>query len=306
MEITEVRIKLTSGRNEKLRAFCSVTIDNDFVVRDLKVIEGAKGAFVAMPSRKLMARCHRCPGKNHYRALYCNECGCRLSGDAANGDPRRKLHADVAHPINSECRESIQRRVLDSYLEELDRAKDPDYRPQDLDVFDDEEYFDDDEARLTDVAPTQRKSVPSEPELVGAAHAEEEEWEKPGAASAGSHPVAEPRSSQDRDGAPSRRRRGDRRGRDRSRSGDDRRGGRAPHWRQPQRGTVTQDAAGGRLGGEPRLDASPSDRVARERFEAGEPSGARGGSRLQPERVREPQLDEHDEPEDNFGAGLFS
>ena len=60
MEITEVRIKLTSANNDKLRAFCSITLDNDFVIRDLKVIEGAKGPFVAMPSRKLTERCPRC------------------------------------------------------------------------------------------------------------------------------------------------------------------------------------------------------------------------------------------------------
>ena len=72
MEITEVRVKLVTGKNDKLRAFCSITIDNDFVVRDLKVIDGVKGPFVAMPSRKIMERCSRCNGKNHYRAHYCN------------------------------------------------------------------------------------------------------------------------------------------------------------------------------------------------------------------------------------------
>ena len=56
MEITEVRIKLmedNSGSNERLQAFCSITFDDMFVIRDLKIIEGAKGFFVAMPSRKL-------------------------------------------------------------------------------------------------------------------------------------------------------------------------------------------------------------------------------------------------------------
>jgi len=56
VEITEVRIKLmedNSGSNERLQAFCSITFDDMFVIRDLKIIEGAKGFFVAMPSRKL-------------------------------------------------------------------------------------------------------------------------------------------------------------------------------------------------------------------------------------------------------------
>ena len=50
LNITEVRVKLTEAKKNRLQAFCSITIDNDFVVRDLKVIEGHKGAFVAMPS----------------------------------------------------------------------------------------------------------------------------------------------------------------------------------------------------------------------------------------------------------------
>ena len=76
MEITEVRIKLmedNSGSNERLQAFCSITFDDMFVIRDLKIIEGAKGFFVAMPSRKLTDRCHNCGTKNHLRSRFCNQ-----------------------------------------------------------------------------------------------------------------------------------------------------------------------------------------------------------------------------------------
>ena len=52
MEITEVRIKLMEDSDDRLQAFCSVTFDNAFVVRDLKIIDGVSGPFVAMPSRK--------------------------------------------------------------------------------------------------------------------------------------------------------------------------------------------------------------------------------------------------------------
>lgn len=138
MEITEVRIKLIAGKNDKLRAFCSITIDNDFVIRDLKVIEGTRGPFVAMPSRKLMERCRSCKGKNHSRAKFCNECGKRLPARNGRGDRAVKFHADIAHPINSGCREFLQRRVLDFYAEELERARQPGYRPDDLEVFDEE------------------------------------------------------------------------------------------------------------------------------------------------------------------------
>jgi stage V sporulation protein G len=132
VEITEVRIKLmedNSGSNERLQAFCSITFDDMFVIRDLKIIEGAKGFFVAMPSRKLTDRCHNCGTKNHLRSRFCNQCGCRLDENRAlrDAEGRAKLHADIAHPINSMCREKIQSAVLASYAEELERSKMPGY-----------------------------------------------------------------------------------------------------------------------------------------------------------------------------------
>ena len=141
MEITEVRIKLmedNSGSNERLQAFCSITFDDMFVIRDLKIIEGAKGFFVAMPSRKLTDRCHTCGTKNHLRSRFCNQCGSRLDENRAirDADGRAKLHADIAHPINSMCREKIQAGVLASYADELERSKQPGYvsRYDDLDA----------------------------------------------------------------------------------------------------------------------------------------------------------------------------
>jgi stage V sporulation protein G len=127
--ITEVRIKLMEDNNERLQAFCSVTFDDAFVVRDLKIIEGTKGSFVAMPSRKLTDRCPQCGCKNHLRARYCNQCGHKLNEDRAvrDADGRAKLHADIAHPINSACREVIQTAVLKAYHEEKERSKQPGY-----------------------------------------------------------------------------------------------------------------------------------------------------------------------------------
>lgn len=132
MEITEVRIKLmedNSGSNERLQAFCSITFDDMFVTRDLKIIEGAKGFFVAMPSRKLTDRCNHCGTKNHLRSRFCNQCGSRLDENRAlrDADGRAKLHADIAHPINSACREKIQAAVLATYADELERSKMPGY-----------------------------------------------------------------------------------------------------------------------------------------------------------------------------------
>ena len=146
MEITEIRIKLMSDPNERLQAFCSLTFDGSFVIRDLKIIQGTKGSFVAMPSRKLTDHCPRCSAKNHLRAQFCNECGVRLHQDRAlkSDDGRAKLYADIAHPINSECREMIQEQVLIAYVSEVERSKQPGY----VCIYDD--YGEDNFARLCD------------------------------------------------------------------------------------------------------------------------------------------------------------
>ncbi|MFP4416598.1 MAG: septation regulator SpoVG [Chitinispirillaceae bacterium] len=86
MEITEVRITL---RNEdKLKAFASITIDDCFVVRGLKIINGSQGFFVSMPSRR------------------------RKDGG----------YQDIAHPINNEMRKQIEDKVLDAFESELNSA----------------------------------------------------------------------------------------------------------------------------------------------------------------------------------------
>lgn len=129
MEITEVRIKLMEDPQDRLRAFCSITLDACFVVRDLKIIQGTKGSFVAMPSRKLTDRCSRCHCKNHLRSRNCNHCGQSLDEERAtrHADGRAKLYADIAHPINSRCRELIQNSVLEAYEKELVLAAEPGY-----------------------------------------------------------------------------------------------------------------------------------------------------------------------------------
>ncbi|MFW6457197.1 MAG: septation protein SpoVG family protein [Planctomycetota bacterium] len=124
VEITEVRVKLLAGRSDRLRAFCSMTIDDEFVVHDLRVIDGRKGMFVAMPSRKLSDNCPECGGKNHLRAEYCNDCGAKLDGDRA--DDRDKYHVDVAHPIETPCREKVQSTVLEAYREEAAKSDEMD------------------------------------------------------------------------------------------------------------------------------------------------------------------------------------
>ena len=84
MRITDVRVRKMT-QDSKMKAIVSITIDDDFVVHDIKVIEGEKGLFIAMPSKK-----------------------------ASDGEYR-----DIAHPINSETRDRIQRIILENYEKAL-------------------------------------------------------------------------------------------------------------------------------------------------------------------------------------------
>jgi len=84
MTITDVRIRKVE-KEGKMKAIVSITIDDEFVVHDIKVIEGEKGLFIAMPSRK-----------------------------ASDGEYR-----DIAHPIKSEIRETLQSLILNKYEEEM-------------------------------------------------------------------------------------------------------------------------------------------------------------------------------------------
>ena len=135
MEITDVRVKLIQEPNDRLKAVCSITFDGVFVVRDLKVVDGSQGLFVAMPSRKLTAHCARCGSKNHLRARFCNECGGKLppARVPAEGNGRTKLHRDIAHPITSEFREQIQSQIIEAFHKELELSRQPGYAPKDID-----------------------------------------------------------------------------------------------------------------------------------------------------------------------------
>ena len=85
MKITDIRIRLIPNGDSKLKAVATITIDNCFVVHDIKVLEGNQGYFVSMPSRK-----------------------------TPEGE-----YKDVAHPINTPTREEINKLVLAKYEEEL-------------------------------------------------------------------------------------------------------------------------------------------------------------------------------------------
>lgn len=127
MEITEVKIFLKESEDKKLKAFATMTFDDAFVVRNVKVINGNKGLFVAMPSRKMRQSCPKCGFKNAIRSRFCNQCGAAMEsplplppaeGESGERSIRQSEHRDIAHPINSEFRDYIQRKVIEAYEKE--------------------------------------------------------------------------------------------------------------------------------------------------------------------------------------------
>ena len=122
MEITEVRIFLKESPDKKLKAYATVTFDNAFVVRNIKVIEGKTGLFIAMPSRKIKQPCPKCGFKNETRSKYCNQCANSLPVPSrpitTQGADAQSEHKDIAHPITQSFREYLQKRVLEAYEKE--------------------------------------------------------------------------------------------------------------------------------------------------------------------------------------------
>ncbi len=115
MEITEIRVSLVGKPNSRLRAYASVTFDEAFVVRDIRIIEGKKGLFVAMPSKKMQRDCHKCGFKNPVTNKFCGSCGTALHAVEENTLSPSQQHRDLAHPIQTEFREYIQQKVLEEF-----------------------------------------------------------------------------------------------------------------------------------------------------------------------------------------------
>jgi stage V sporulation protein G len=161
MRITDVKVKLAHG-DEKLLAFASVTFDNCFVVRDIKVIQGASGLFVAMPSRKITDRCTACGAKNLLQSRFCGHCGTRLPERRGTMDTRgrSKFHADIAHPINSRYRKELQDAILQCYQTEIARSRQPGYVAPN---FDDLDAGPEDEAEVAPGTASEKKAESATP-----------------------------------------------------------------------------------------------------------------------------------------------
>jgi stage V sporulation protein G len=134
MNITGVRISIFNSADEQLLAFCAITFERAFVVRDIRIIQGANGPFVAMPSRRVTTNCEKCRAKNYLGSKFCSECGTKLANSSHLKLPdRNRGFIDIAHPINAKSRERIQTAILQAYEQELAISKAPGYHPVNLD-----------------------------------------------------------------------------------------------------------------------------------------------------------------------------
>ena len=126
MEITEIRVRPMEKREGRLRAYVTLTFDNEFVIRDVKVIDGKTGLFVAMPSRRMREKCTECGFENEIRSKFCSRCGKEMPpvSPDSNAAPKSE-HRDLAHPITARCREYIQEKVLEAYRTEISRSPKP-------------------------------------------------------------------------------------------------------------------------------------------------------------------------------------
>jgi stage V sporulation protein G len=129
MEINEVRIFFKDSPDKKLRGYATVTFDSAFVVRNIKIIEGNSGTFIAMPSRKLKSACPKCGYRNEIKSKYCNQCAAQLPAvtrpttSEQEGEGAQSEHRDIAHPITQAFRDYLQKKVLEAY--EAQKAKGP-------------------------------------------------------------------------------------------------------------------------------------------------------------------------------------
>ncbi|HQP10354.1 MAG TPA: septation protein SpoVG family protein [Candidatus Omnitrophota bacterium] len=121
MEITEIRVFQKEGQDKKLKAYTTVTFDDVFVVRNIKVIQGSNGLFIAMPSRKMKRLCPQCHFKNEVGSKFCNHCGTPIKPEDPNAElPDAKTeHRDIAHPITQQFREYLQTKILETYEKEI-------------------------------------------------------------------------------------------------------------------------------------------------------------------------------------------
>ncbi len=120
MEVTDVRIKILPRKKDKVKAVATITFDNCFVVRNVKLVEGNNGLFVAMPAEEVKRACPQCNSRIPSNSRFCPRCGAHLGDTPPN---YRNTTRDLAHPINQEMREYITQKIISAYQEKLTQGE---------------------------------------------------------------------------------------------------------------------------------------------------------------------------------------
>ena len=132
MDITELRMDIPSlhyapddSRSAFLACF-SLVFDDELIMHSVKLIQGKRSPFLAMPCERKHDHCPGCRAKNHLTANFCSNCGKQLDKDRhaalfAEGNNRNKLYNDLVHPITNDLREYLLEECLDAYNKEKAR-----------------------------------------------------------------------------------------------------------------------------------------------------------------------------------------
>ena len=173
MELTEIKVKIVPRGTNKLKGFASITFDNAFVIKDVRIIQGLKGTIVAMPAKKLTFRCFKCGFKNTLRSKFCSECGRRVHASLSRRNPttgRPILQVDVAHPINPETRKMIEDKVIQAYEVEFEKFRQAEQAAQGQAISDVQNAirtasggFDDDDFDMDELEPAQPQPAAEAP-----------------------------------------------------------------------------------------------------------------------------------------------
>jgi DNA-binding cell septation regulator SpoVG len=140
--ISEVVVRLNDPNDKKILAYVSLTLNGAYCVSDLKIVNGNKGVFVAMPSRRSTEPCEKCGAEISLEAYYCCRCGHDLGAmkegirrhvSRRDGIPKSEVrlttYADIFYPIYPAARHVIHEAVMAEWGREIERSKQPGYVP---------------------------------------------------------------------------------------------------------------------------------------------------------------------------------
>ena len=123
MQITNIQIHLIPENKNNLLGFAVIEFDHCFIIKDVKILNGSKGMFVGMPSKKICDRCPKCHSKNPLISRFCGNCAYSLGEYRHDASSNPSVHADIAHPVTNEFRLYLEELILNEYNYQLQREK---------------------------------------------------------------------------------------------------------------------------------------------------------------------------------------